>query len=66
MSSKQTATPIDFEAEYGVNAGYVQALFEDWKADAASVDSSWKDIFEDLERRAAPEQSAPVASPDGD
>lgn len=62
MTVKQTATPIDFEAEYGVNAGYVQALFEDWKADATSVDSSWKKIFESLEQRtngsASPSESA--------
>ncbi|QDV06862.1 Multifunctional 2-oxoglutarate metabolism enzyme [Planctomycetes bacterium Poly30] len=38
--------PIDFEQEYGVNAGYVQELFDDWKADPAQVAESWQKIFE--------------------
>jgi 2-oxoglutarate decarboxylase len=37
---------LDFEREYGVNAGYVQALFEDWKQDKESVDESWRQLFE--------------------
>ena len=37
---------IDFEQEYGVNAGYVQELFDDWKADPAKVAESWQKIFE--------------------
>jgi len=32
---------IDFEREYGVNAGYVQALHESWVADPDSVEASW-------------------------
>ncbi|MAB78763.1 MAG: multifunctional oxoglutarate decarboxylase/oxoglutarate dehydrogenase thiamine pyrophosphate-binding subunit/dihydrolipoyllysine-residue succinyltransferase subunit [Planctomycetes bacterium] len=40
---------LDFEREYGVNAGYVQALFEDWKRDAESVDESWQRLFERAE-----------------
>ena len=37
---------IDFEQEYGVNAGYVQELFEDWKSDPQRVEESWRRIFE--------------------
>jgi 2-oxoglutarate dehydrogenase E1 component len=37
---------LDFEREYGVNAGYVQALFEEWKQDASRVDESWRRLFE--------------------
>ncbi|MFT7167346.1 MAG: 2-oxoglutarate decarboxylase [Paracoccaceae bacterium] len=37
---------IDFEQEYGVNAGYVQELFDDWKADPAKVAEIWQKIFE--------------------
>ncbi|MEM9803368.1 MAG: hypothetical protein AAGA20_23825, partial [Planctomycetota bacterium] len=37
---------IDFEQEYGVNAGYVQELFEDWKSDPGAVEESWRKIFE--------------------
>ncbi len=43
---------FDFERDYGVNAGYVQALFEDWKRDASSVDESWQRIFERVDGRA--------------
>jgi len=42
---------FDFERDYGVNAGYVQALFEDWRRDAASVDESWQHIFERVDGR---------------
>ena len=38
--------PIDFEQEYGVNAGYVQELFDDWKDDPDQVDETWRKIFE--------------------
>ncbi len=41
---------LDFEREYGVNAGYVQALFEEWKQDRSSVDESWQRLFERTER----------------
>ncbi len=41
--------PSDFERDYGVNAGYVQALFEAWQEDPASVDESWRAIFERAE-----------------
>jgi len=47
--------PIDFEQDYGVNAGYVQDLYERWRQDPASVEETWSEIF------AAAEQEAPVA-----
>jgi 2-oxoglutarate decarboxylase len=37
---------LDFEQEYGVNAGYVEELFEHWKLDASTVDEAWRTIFE--------------------
>ncbi|MEL6905387.1 MAG: multifunctional oxoglutarate decarboxylase/oxoglutarate dehydrogenase thiamine pyrophosphate-binding subunit/dihydrolipoyllysine-residue succinyltransferase subunit, partial [Planctomycetota bacterium] len=40
---------IDFEQEYGVNAGYVQELFEDWRNDPDAVEESWRRIFERAE-----------------
>src|SRR5436190_6723297 len=40
---------LDFESEYGVNAGYVQSLFEEWKQDASRVDPSWRTLFERAE-----------------
>jgi 2-oxoglutarate dehydrogenase E1 component len=53
---------LDFERDYGVNAGYVQALFEEWKADASRVDESWRAIFERAEERGpAPAAGAPAA-----
>src|SRR5262245_25317546 len=50
----QSAVPmsLDFQREYGVNAGYVQALFEEWKQDASRVDESWRALFERAEGRA--------------
>ncbi len=39
---------IDFEQEYGVNAGYVQELFDGWRSDPAGVEESWRKIFERL------------------
>jgi len=45
---------IDFESEYGVNAGYVQQLHEQWLVEPGSVDASWGKIFE----RADPEGAA--------
>ena len=49
---------IDFESEYGVNAGYVQALHETWLADPGAVEQSWATIFE----RADPEGAAQAAA----
>jgi 2-oxoglutarate dehydrogenase E1 component len=43
---------LDFEREYGVNAGYVQGLYEEWKHDRSSVDESWRKLFERAEERA--------------
>ena len=47
--------PIDFKHDYGVNAGYVQDLYEQWRQDPANVDDTWREIFE------AAESQAPVA-----
>ena len=61
---------IDFESEYGVNAGYVQGLHESWLAEPSSVDVSWAKIFEvadpagaaAAEARTEAAVSAPVAA----
>jgi multifunctional 2-oxoglutarate metabolism enzyme len=37
---------IDFEAEFGVNAGYVEALYERWRNDRSQVDPEWNTWFE--------------------
>ena len=42
---------FDFENDYGVNAGYVQALYDEWRGEPGSVDESWKRLFERLELR---------------
>ena len=42
---------LDFEREYGVNAAYVQGLYEEWKVDASRVDESWRKLFERSEER---------------
>jgi 2-oxoglutarate dehydrogenase E1 component len=55
---------LDFQREYGVNAGYVQALFEEWKEDASRVDESWRKLFERSNERVepAPEREAAPAA----
>ena len=53
---------IDFEQEYGVNAGYVQELFDDWKADPAKVAEIWQKIFE----RVGKESSSRAGAADRD
>ncbi len=50
---------IDFEEQFGVNAGYVEALFEQWQGDPASVDAEWSEIFAHLAGGAV----APVPTP---
>lgn len=37
--------PIDFEEQFGINAGYVESLYEGWRSDAASVDPEWANFF---------------------
>ncbi|MCP4093364.1 MAG: multifunctional oxoglutarate decarboxylase/oxoglutarate dehydrogenase thiamine pyrophosphate-binding subunit/dihydrolipoyllysine-residue succinyltransferase subunit [Planctomycetes bacterium] len=32
---------IDFEEQFGVNAGYVEDLFETWRKDPSAVDEEW-------------------------
>ena len=50
---------LDFEQEYGVNAGYVEALFEDWTRDASTVDEAWRALFERAEGHAGGQPAAP-------
>ncbi len=52
---------IDFEEQFGVNAGYVEALFEQWQGDPASVDEEWGRIFLGLADGSAP--AAPASTP---
>ncbi len=40
---------IDFEEQFGVNAGYVESLFEQWKQNPASVDGEWGQWFAQAE-----------------
>lgn len=52
---------IDFQQEFGVNAGYVELLFERWRQAPAEVDEYWRGFFE---RRAARDEVAgPQAAP---
>lgn len=36
---------FDFEEQFGINAGYVESLYESWREDAASVDPEWATYF---------------------
>lgn len=67
---------IDFEREFGVNAAYVETLFEQWRAAPEQVQPEWAAWFERLSRRdgageaqggvavatAAPPAEAPAAA----
>ena len=58
---------IDFEEQFGVNAGYVEALFELWREDPGSVDGEWAAWFSGAQGKAAePERSKAVAAPVAD
>ena len=37
---------IDFEQDYGVNAGYVEALYAEWEDDPNRVEETWRKLFE--------------------
>lgn len=49
---------IDFEQEYGVNAGYVQELYADWERDPDAVEESWRKIFERVAEKGGPSQGS--------
>ena len=50
---------IDFEELFGVNAGYVEALFQQWQADPVSVDAEWDHTFRELQDDAPESTLAP-------
>ena len=50
---------IDFEEQFGVNAGYVEDLFEHWRTNPASVDEEWALWFKSV--AAETETAQPVA-----
>ena len=54
--------PIDFEKSFGVNAGYVESLFDEWSADPNAIDASWGAYFERIAPRAQPAAPAPAAA----
>ena len=37
-----------FEELFGVNAGYVESLWQQWRQDPGSVDEEWRRMFEEL------------------
>ena len=53
---------LDFEREYGVNAGYVQELHQRWLSEPQEVDEAWARIFE----RAGGPAPATVPASSGD
>ncbi|MBC8327789.1 MAG: multifunctional oxoglutarate decarboxylase/oxoglutarate dehydrogenase thiamine pyrophosphate-binding subunit/dihydrolipoyllysine-residue succinyltransferase subunit [Planctomycetes bacterium] len=52
--------PIDFKEQFGVNAGYVETLFDQWRADAAAVDPEWARWFEKSAPAVEPAVKGPV------
>ena len=65
--SPNKAMAIDFEEQFGINAGYVESLYESWRNDAASVDPEWASFFaasEPSSERSAPSGPPPRESDD--
>ncbi len=54
---------IDFQEHFGVNAGYVEDLYERWKADSGQVDPEWARWFESVEPGASAAGATGKASP---
>ncbi|MFQ5748041.1 MAG: multifunctional oxoglutarate decarboxylase/oxoglutarate dehydrogenase thiamine pyrophosphate-binding subunit/dihydrolipoyllysine-residue succinyltransferase subunit [Planctomycetota bacterium] len=56
---------IDFQREFGVNAAYAEAIYQQWLEDAAAVAPSWRKFFEAIGRkREAGEREAVEAAPE--
>lgn len=53
---------IDFEREYGVNAGYVQGLHERWLREPDGVDAAWSKIFTEADPEGAAQARAAQAA----
>lgn len=55
--------PIDFEKNFGVNAGYVESLFEQWEHSPEGIEASWASYFERLAPRVQREREASAEAP---
>ncbi len=52
---------IDFKREFGVNAGYVESLFEKWRVEPGQVDAEWQRWFTRLAAGESGSAPAPAA-----
>lgn len=52
---------IDFEEQFGVNAGYVESLYEQWRAEPSSVDGEWAAWFSQADAASAASGSSSAA-----
>ncbi|HMS43158.1 MAG TPA: hypothetical protein PKE69_23215, partial [Pyrinomonadaceae bacterium] len=57
MSEKVTNLSEYIAENFGANASYVEGLLSRYKADANSVDESWRTFFKDLLSGASPFES---------
>lgn len=48
---------IDFEEQFGVNAGYVESLYEQWLREPSSVDGEWAQWFAAVDPQATGQAS---------
>jgi len=53
---------IDFRQEFGVNAGYVETLYEKWRQDQSLVEPEWSSWFAHLSGTAPAKSSAATAT----
>ena len=56
---------IDFEEQFGVNAGYVEAIFLEWMENPSSVDAEWAIWFAQLTEQQGVPSTAATAAPSG-
>lgn len=55
---------IDFKEHFGVNAGYVSTLFEQWRTQPEDVEPEWRTWFERLAPEKRPAAAQPVDTED--
>jgi 2-oxoglutarate dehydrogenase E1 component len=53
----------DLRSFHGPNAGYVLDIYERYRTDPDSVDSTWRDFFQDFDPEAASHSAVPFTAP---
>ncbi len=51
VSARNGPSPIDFEEQFGVNAGYVEQVFAEYRARPDAVSDEWRRFFDHYAQR---------------